>query len=105
MNKPIQTLCAALFLITPLGAISADGAQPSSNFPDGVQWFIGDNEALPLVRGEKAAYMFTVNKGKVALGVDGTAVNNIVGPSTVMLVGKEINLITKFSNEIGRAHV
>jgi hypothetical protein len=87
-------------LLLPFTAYPADDPAPKGVLINGVEWSIGDNAALPLARGDKAAYLFSVNKGKVSLGVDGTTIGNIVAPSTVLLVGKNLDLLTKFSNGI-----
>ncbi len=95
------SICAiGATLLFPFTAYPADDPAPKGILLNGVEWSIGDNAALPLVRGEKAAYLFNVSKGKVSVGVDGTSVDNIVAPSTVLLVGKNLDLLTKFSTGI-----
>lgn len=99
MRVSICAMCATVLF--PFTAYSTDEPAPTGIIiPNGVEWSIGDNDALPLVRGEKANYLFIISKGKVSLSVDGNSIENIVGPSTVLLVGKEVFLVTKFSTGI-----
>lgn len=94
MKAKLSPVCVAL--VFPTAVQAAETPMPTGVLGNGVEWSIAVNDTLPLVRGEKSsAYTFTITSGVVTVVLDDNSVKNVVGPSTVLLVGKVIALSSK----------